>query len=74
MPSSSRTAAESPNAMFVQSWQEKYMHSLLPFDHAYIIKHDLERILGCQIPLSMLTDSEQIFDVSHELPTPQRRD
>ncbi len=44
------------------------------FDHAYIIKHDLERILGCQIPLSMFTDSKQIFDVITRASRTQRRD
>ncbi len=33
------------------------------FDNAYIIKHDLERILNSRIPPSMYTDSKQIFDV-----------
>ncbi len=33
------------------------------FGHAYIVKHDLERIFCCQISLSMFTDSKQKFDV-----------
>jgi len=33
------------------------------FDAAYILKHDLERAYGQPLPLVMLTDSKQIFDV-----------
>ena len=33
------------------------------FDQAYVIKHDLERILRQSIPLLMFTDSKQMFDV-----------
>lgn len=33
------------------------------FDQAYILKHDLQRILGQEIPLFMLTDSKLLFDV-----------
>lgn len=33
------------------------------FDAAYIIKHDLERIYRQRLPLVMLTDSKQMFDV-----------
>ena len=33
------------------------------FDHAFIIKHDLERILRKKIPVLTLTDSKILFDV-----------
>jgi hypothetical protein len=33
------------------------------FDHAFILKHDLQRILGREVPLLMLTDSKFLFDV-----------
>ena len=33
------------------------------FDAAYILKHDLERVYGQPLPLVMLTDSKQMFDV-----------
>ena len=33
------------------------------FDFAYVIKHDLEEILGQRVPLQMLTDSRSLFDV-----------
>ena len=33
------------------------------FDCAYAIKHTLERIYGQRIPITMLTDSKQMFDV-----------
>ena len=32
------------------------------FDHAFILKHDLQRILGREVPLLMLTDSKLLFD------------
>ncbi len=33
------------------------------FDTAFILKHDLERIYHQHLPLVMLTDSKQMFDV-----------
>lgn len=33
------------------------------FDEAFIIKHDLERVYKQRVPLTMLTDSKQLFDV-----------
>jgi hypothetical protein len=33
------------------------------FDHAFILKHDLQRILGREVSLLMLTDSKMLFDV-----------
>ena len=33
------------------------------FDNAYILRNDLERMLGISMPLLMLTDSEQLFNV-----------
>lgn len=33
------------------------------FDNAFLIKHDLERILARHIPLLMMTDSKALFDV-----------
>eukprot|EP00170_Pyropia_yezoensis_P000956 contig_4436_g959 len=33
------------------------------FDEAFVIKHDLERIYKRHIPLIMLTDAQQLFDV-----------
>lgn len=33
------------------------------FDHAFIIKHDLQRILGRKVPLLLVTDSKLLFDV-----------
>lgn len=33
------------------------------FDFAYILKHDLERVLRQPIALKMFTDSKQLFDV-----------
>lgn len=33
------------------------------FDAAFVIKTDLERILDTELPLSMLTDSNSLFDV-----------
>ncbi|CDF36767.1 unnamed protein product [Chondrus crispus] len=33
------------------------------FDRAFILRHDLETIFGMKIPLHMLTDSLQMFDV-----------
>lgn len=33
------------------------------FDNAFIIKHDLQRILGPKIPLLHLIDSQVLFDV-----------
>ena len=33
------------------------------FDSAFIIKHDLESVYNHTIPLIMLTDSKQMFDV-----------
>lgn len=33
------------------------------FDQAFILRHDLQRILGKEIPLLMLTDSKVLFDV-----------
>jgi hypothetical protein len=33
------------------------------FDHASILKNDLQRILGREVPLLMLTDSKLLFDV-----------
>ena len=33
------------------------------FDRAYMLRHDLQRILNQPIPLWMLTDSKQMFDV-----------
>ena len=32
------------------------------FDNAYLIRHDLERMLGRDIPLLMLTDCKLLFD------------
>lgn len=33
------------------------------FDAAFVVKHDLERIYLQHVPLIMLTDSKQLFDV-----------
>lgn len=33
------------------------------FNQVYILKHDLQRILGKQVPILMLTDSKLLFDV-----------
>ncbi len=33
------------------------------FDKAFILKHDLQRIVGKSIPLKMYTDSKSLFDV-----------
>jgi hypothetical protein len=33
------------------------------FDNEFILKHDLQRMLGREIPLLMLTDSKFLFDV-----------
>jgi hypothetical protein len=33
------------------------------FDNTYILKHDLQRILGQEVPLLMLTDSQALFYV-----------
>lgn len=33
------------------------------FDAAYIVNHDLERIYRQHLPLIMLTDSKQMYDV-----------
>lgn len=33
------------------------------FYAAYMLRFDLEKILGCRIPLTMLTDSESLFRV-----------
>lgn len=33
------------------------------FDNAYIIRHDLERMLGCDVPIRRLTDNQALFDV-----------
>lgn len=33
------------------------------FDCAYLLKHDLQAILKRDLPLLMLTDSQQLFDV-----------
>ena len=33
------------------------------FDEAYMLRHDLERLYDCYIPLTILTDSKQLFDV-----------
>jgi len=32
------------------------------FDQAFIVKHNLESMLGQDIPLIMMTDSKQLFD------------
>lgn len=31
------------------------------FDYAYLMRHDLQRVLGHPVPLAMLTDSESLF-------------
>lgn len=31
------------------------------FDHAYLMGHDLQRMLSQQVPILMMTDSEQLF-------------
>ena len=33
------------------------------FDEAYMLRHDLEQLYGCHIPLTILSDSKQLFDV-----------
>lgn len=33
------------------------------FDNTFVIRHDLQRMLGVNIPILMLTDSIQLFDV-----------
>lgn len=33
------------------------------FDHSYLLKHDLQRILGKRIPFHLMTDSKLLFDV-----------
>jgi hypothetical protein len=33
------------------------------FDTAFLIRHDLENLLGKTIPLIMLTDSKALFDI-----------
>ena len=33
------------------------------FDHAFLIKHDLQRLLGIHIPLYIFIDSKALFDV-----------
>ena len=33
------------------------------FDQAYVIRHDIQRILGIEIGITMYTDSKQLFDV-----------
>lgn len=33
------------------------------FDHSYLLKHDLQQILGMHEPILMLTDSNLLFDV-----------
>ena len=33
------------------------------FDFAYLMRHDLQRMLKRKIPLTMITDSEQLFKV-----------
>lgn len=33
------------------------------FDEAFIVKHDLERLYKQHVPMTMLTDSKQLFDV-----------
>ena len=32
-------------------------------DEGYMLRHDLERLYDCHIPLTILTDSKQLFDV-----------
>lgn len=33
------------------------------FDNAFVIKHDVQRMIGSRVPLLMLTDSKCLFDV-----------
>lgn len=43
-------------------YSEFYAFSVA-FDDAYVLKHDLERLLRQTIPLKMFTDSKQLFEV-----------
>ena len=44
------------------------------FDNAYLILHDLERMLGKEIPLIMLTDCKLLFDaITRSRYTTERR-
>jgi hypothetical protein len=33
------------------------------FDRSFILKHDIEDMLGIQVPLKLYTDSQSLFDV-----------
>ena len=47
---------------------------VLGFDRAFIIKHDFQEMLGKSIPITMLTDSKQVFDsMTKSKPTTERR-
>ena len=39
------------------------MHLITRVSYSYIIKHDLKRFMGQEIPLFMLPDSKMLFDV-----------
>eukprot|EP00173_Palmaria_palmata_P000047 Plantae.Rhodophyta-Palmaria_palmata.ctg10239.p1 GENE.Plantae.Rhodophyta-Palmaria_palmata.ctg10239~~Plantae.Rhodophyta-Palmaria_palmata.ctg10239.p1 ORF type:complete len:245 (+),score=21.58 Plantae.Rhodophyta-Palmaria_palmata.ctg10239:319-1053(+) len=44
------------------------------FDAAYVLKHELDRLLGRDVSLQMLIDSKQVFEaISHSTRTKERR-
>jgi hypothetical protein len=39
------------------------LHSMMPFDAAFTVRDQLERVLKRKVPITMYTDSKSLYDV-----------